>query len=189
MMKQDPSLMHPAEVIQDLRHHLQAMENALQQISQGADHLINNLNQAEAALEGLDRQIGEISGFLSKANPSDPQQILPALERLLSILGERDLSQIAGDGLQLVGDVLSWIQERIELDRLRSFSVDQLLEQKQLQKALPGFAIGSGIVSVALFLLLVLLGASPDSAFSTLFWINVLGYVGFLFRGTFMRSS
>jgi hypothetical protein len=72
MMKQDPSLMHPAEVIQDLRHHLQAMENALQQISQGADHLINNLNQAEAALEGLDRQIGEISGFLSKANPSDP---------------------------------------------------------------------------------------------------------------------
>jgi hypothetical protein len=64
----------------------------------------------------------------------------------------------------------------------------KLLKNKQFGKAFPGFALGSGIVSFAFFMLLIMLGASANAAFNWIFWINVLGYLGFLLRGTLIRN-
>ncbi|WP_448601433.1 hypothetical protein [Thermoflexus hugenholtzii] len=188
MLKQDPSLLHPAEIVQALRHHLQAMENALQEASQNAERQLAALRQADEALSNLDGQLGRISNSLLQADPSRPEDLLSRLKEALPILEQQAPSQAAGEALTLVGEMLGWIQERIELEKLRNLSIGDLLEQKQFRKALPAFAIGSGVVSFLFFLLLVGLGASAGDAFGAVFWANVLGYIGFFLRGMMGRS-
>jgi DNA repair exonuclease SbcCD ATPase subunit len=188
MLKQDPSLLNPAEVVHALRHHLQALENALQQISQNAERQITALRQAEAALSNLDGQLVRISNSLLQADPSKPDDLTSRLEDALSILEQQALSSIAGESLSLAGELHNLVRERSELERLRGESIDELLKNKQFGKAFPGFALGSGIVSFAFFMLLIMLGASANAAFNWIFWINVLGYLGFLLRGTLILN-
>jgi CTP-dependent riboflavin kinase len=69
-----------------LRHHLQALENALQHISQNAERQITALRQAEAALSNLDGQLVRISNSLLQADPSKPDDLTSRLEDALSIL-------------------------------------------------------------------------------------------------------
>jgi len=182
MLKQDPSLLHPGELVEALRHHLQALENALQEISRNADRQITTLRQGDEALINLDAQLSRISDFLLQADPSRPDDILSRLKDLRSILEQQALSQVAGEALTLIGEMLNWVQERSALEKRRSHSIHELLGKKQLREALPGFALGSGVVSLIVFLLYAMGGASLGEALGAVFAINVLGYLGFLVR-------
>lgn len=188
MVKQDPSLTGPAELVQHLRHHLQALENALKEIDQRSQQRMQQLQQRLNQIGALNDVLVNLHNEIAAIASTSPSQ--DQLDRLITHIRQVNDQINIEDSQTLVREVegmIDMIRQRNQLADDMKRPLGDMLVNKQYGKAFAPFSIGAAAISLLLLMLCPMLGASGGDAFGWVLIALFLGYIGFFAR-SFLRS-